>query len=380
MGRRAFLHYIAQAAPCKLLLALLEHMLAKAIKCCFHGPHQRAMNTMNSTDSPQITDQCVRIVHRHAVLSEAAAAAADTTPEQALASWLARLAPTSRSAMRFWLGRFTTWLVGPDSTIEHALRALSELGIMRAHAVLRRWVETLLGAGLATASAAAAARAVGGAVRALHEVGACPFVLSRIAPRVEPRRDVRGPGRARVVALLEHLDELAAKGDPAAARDAVAVCLLHTCGLRRGEVVQIRVETMQPASGDSDASIVTTRKGKRSPERITIDENTEQRIARWLEIRGQVSGFLLTPLRENDPELALSGEGLRLALQRRAKELGLGILRPHGLRHSAATQCMKSHGNVETKALGGWRSLTAMARYIDEGDETRRRALRAVML
>lgn len=337
------------------------------------------MNT-NTPTTPQSFSEPVRVVRTDIVLSAEAAAAADTTPEQALAAWLARLAPTSRSAMRYWLGRFTAWIVGPDATVEQGLRALAELGIMRAHAVLRRWVEHLLGVGLATASAAAAARAVGGAVRALHEVGACPFVLSRIAPRVEPRRDVRGPGRARVVALLEHLDELADKGDAAAARDAVAVSLLHTCGLRRGEVVQIRVETMQPASGDSDASILTQRKGKRSAERITIDENTERRIARLLEIRGQVAGFLLTRLRDADPEQALSGEGLRLALQRRAKELGLGVLRPHGLRHTAATACMKAAGHVATKALGGWRSDSAMSKYIDCHDETRRQALRAVML
>jgi integrase len=339
-----------------------------------------AMNTTNTEPLPDILDQGGRIVRRDVVLSEAAAAAADTTPEKALAAWLDRLAPTSRSAMRFWLGRFTAWIVGPDATIEHALRALAELGIMRAHAVLRRWVEALLNAGLATASAAAAARAVGGAVRALHEVGACPFILSRIAPRIEPRRDVRGPGRAKVVALLEHLDELAAQGDAAAARDAVAVSLLHNCALRRGEVVQIRVEELHAASGDSDASIVTTRKGKRSPERVTIDEMTEKRIERWLAIRGRAAGYMLTRLRDADPEQGLSGEGLRLALQRRAKELGLGVLRPHGLRHTSATKCMQALSPVETMALGGWHSHSAMSRYLDRGDETRRRALRAVML
>jgi integrase/recombinase XerC len=316
------------------------------------------------------------IKRRDIQLTPAAARAAEATPADALAAWMARLAPASLRSMSYWLGRFASWACGAGAAIEDGLRAIDAAGIRGGRAMVRAWIDELLAAGLASGSAATAAHSVGAAVRALHEAGAIPFALGRVAPRVERRRDVRGPGRAAIVALLLHLDELAAAGDEAAARDAVAVSLMHNAALRRGEVVQIRVEQLE--LNGSDPSVVTRRKGHREPSRVLIDDSSAARIRRWLQLRGDAAGFMLVRLRDRDFEQALTGEGLRLALQRRARQLGIPVLRPHGLRHSAATHCLKAGSLLDTQALGGWASTSTIADYIDMSNETRRKALRLV--
>jgi len=77
------------------------------------------------------------------------------------------------------------------------------------------------------------------------------------------------------------------------------------------------------------------------------------------------------------PPLAhLSGESLRLILQRRGKEAGVKApCRPHGMRHAAASECARRGSLRELQSLGGWRSLSAAAHYLDERQSERRRAL-----
>jgi integrase len=154
--------------------------------------------------------------------------------------------------------------------------------------------------------------------------------------------------------------------------------LLHNAAFRRAEVVAIRVEDLG-LDGDKP-SVVTTGKGRREPERIIIDRASKERIERLLQHRGRAPGFLLLSTRNTDAQQGLTGEAVRLLLQRRAKALGLGVIRPHGLRHTAATVCLRNGSIDHTKALGRWRSLSAPARYIDADDATRQRAMELVML
>ncbi len=311
-------------------------------------------------------------------LTPAAARAAQATPDEALQDWMQRLAPTTRRSMQHWLRRFATWCVGQPDAIHQALEAVAAAGCRGAHAMARQWVQELATAGLASGSCATAAHALGAGIRALHEAGAIPFVLGRVAPRVEPRRDVRGPGRSKVVLLLEHLDALADAGDLAAARDAVAASLLHNAALRRAEVCAIRAESVQLSNGEQPAAVTTVRKGWKEPQRVVIDELSEGRIRRLLRLRGEGPGFLLLRLRDPDAEQPLSGEALRLALQRRARQLGLGIIRPHGLRHASASACLRRGSLAELQALGAWRSLSSAARYVDQDAGVRQQALRLV--
>jgi integrase len=53
-------------------------------------------------------------------------------------------------------------------------------------------------------------------------------------------------------------------------------------------------------------------------------------------------------------------------------------VRPHGLRHSAATEVAR-HGSLdELMSLGGWKSFSAAQVYLDQRVDQRRRALALV--
>jgi integrase len=310
-------------------------------------------------------------------LTAAAQRAAEATPADALADWMARLAPTTLRGMSYWLGRFASWACGDGASIEQALRAVAAAGLRGGRSMVKAWTASLLAGGLASGSAATAAHSVGAAIRALHEAGAVPFTLGRVAPKVEKRRDVRGPSRAAIVGMLGMLDDRAAGGDEAAARDVAAFSLLFASALRRNEVVQLRVETLE-LDGDHP-SVLTRRKGRRELSRVEIDRSSVCRIRRLLQLRGTHPGFLFLRLRDRDPEQPLTGEGVRQALQRRADEMGCGVVRPHGLRHTAATYLLKAGGSLlDAQALLGHSTATATASYLDQSGEVRQRAMRLV--
>jgi integrase len=53
-------------------------------------------------------------------------------------------------------------------------------------------------------------------------------------------------------------------------------------------------------------------------------------------------------------------------------------VRPHGLRHSAATHCARNASLAALKRLGGWTTLSSPSRYLDRDDKDRRTALAVV--
>ncbi|MCU0867452.1 MAG: tyrosine-type recombinase/integrase [Planctomycetes bacterium] len=63
-------------------------------------------------------------------------------------------------------------------------------------------------------------------------------------------------------------------------------------------------------------------------------------------------------------------------LRQRAAEAGCrATFRPHGMRHAAATHAARNGSLATLKALGGWQSLSAPARYLDLANRDRERAV-----
>ena len=76
--------------------------------------------------------------------------------------------------------------------------------------------------------------------------------------------------------------------------------------------------------------------------------------------------------------LGAAVNGLVAAWARRA---GIrGRVRPHGLRHSSASECARRGSLAELQALGSWKSLSSAGAYVDERQEVRRRAMALVDL
>jgi integrase len=316
-------------------------------------------------------------------LSEAAAAAVSATPQELLARWIEGLSEPVRAAYGRHLASFSRWALAASSTepgVEAALRLVCTLRCRDVHQLVKGWRDHLLASGLATGTVAGAVSAVGSLVRAAKSAGLIEWTLEGVAPRVEARHDRRGPTHGDVERLLCHLDALAEGGDLHAARDAALVALLHNAALRRQEALQLRLEDLDLGSLGEDAAVVTRRKGYRERHRVTIGPMAAARIARWLKLRGNELGAVFPRIRQAASYAApMTGESCRRMLASRAASIGISApVRPHGLRHTSATEVLRRGSLLELQSLGGWKTLQAASHYVDVRASVRARAISLV--
>ena len=126
------------------------------------------------------------------------------------------------------------------------------------------------------------------------------------------------------------------------------------------------------------------RKGKREREPVLVGRKTGAALAGWIQVRGEEPGplfYRLDRARGGEPVEALSGEAVRRMVASRARQAGVKhTVRPHGLRHSSATEVAKRGSLSQLMALGSWASMSAASRYLDERNEERLAALGLVEL
>jgi len=321
---------------------------------------------------------------RHvAGLSDAARGAMDVRPAEIIRRWLAALSPTASRTYRLALGRFAGWaLTDKTSPPESALRLLVEVGCGPAHEMVTRWRDALLETGLAPGSVAVMTTSICSLLKVCRRAGLITWRLESVAPRVERRQDRRGPRRAEVEQLLAKIDKKADAGDRRATRDAAIVRLMYCAAMRRSEVVGLCYPDDVDLDHPEGAVVRPRRKGRRERQLLLVSERAAAALLRWIKVRGSDPGPLFHRLdRAGDlnkmPDLA--GESVRRILSGWAAKAGIKTrIRPHGLRHSAATEVAR-HGSLdELMSLGGWKSFSAAQVYLDQRVEQRRRALALV--
>ena len=307
-----------------------------------------------------------------------AAQAADVDPQTIVRRWLDAKSPSARRTYAGALRRFAAWAIeSQDVEPHHALRVLCEAGPGAAHSMAERWRDAQLAAGLSTGTVAGRLAALSSLVRCCRRAGLVSWALEGVAPRVEQRHDRSGPRRHEVARLVEFVDAAAATGDRQAVRDAAVIRLLFCAGLRRSEATQLRLEDVDLAGG----TVAPRRKGKRERSRVSITAGTVEAIRRWLALRGDAPGWLFFRTDRDDPSAPLSGESVRRLLRTWPALAGLrGTIRPHGLRHSGATEVAARGSLASLMAYGGWSSMTSASRYLDKREQHRAEALELVEL
>lgn len=215
-------------------------------------------------------------------------------------------------------------------------------------ALLRSWLASMTGAGLARATIArrsAAARAFCAWAARTGRIPHDPAL--RLA---SPRRERTLPGvlaQSQASALLEIAQLAADDGDPLRLRDRAALELLYASGIRVGELVGLDVD-------DVDLQRRSLRVlGKGAKERVVpFGQPAARAVIDWLE-RGR-------------PLLATGGSAAALLLGRRGRRAdprqvraavhalvahvaGAQDIGPHGLRHSAATHLLE--GGADLRAV-----------------------------
>lgn len=201
------------------------------------------------------------------------------------------------------------------------------------------------GAGAATAYHY---RSIGKAFFKFLDIHPSPF--AQLAAKKPPRR------LPRFLTQAEAARFVAVPGDDArSVRDRALLELLYSSGLRVSELVALNIGDVDLAAG-----LVTVYHGKGDKTRIVpVGQAAREALSRWLAVRAPAQMALFLNTRGG----RLSARAVETLVQARGRELGLGRVTPHVLRHSCATHLLESgldlrfiqellgHSNVATTAI-----------------------------
>lgn len=213
------------------------------------------------------------------------------------------------------------------SDAEVASRHLLTLTQGEANGLVLAYRAHLLDRGLSGATVNRRLAALRALVKLARTLGLVTWALEVPSIRVERGRDLRGPGRA---SLKRVLGGLQARQDAKGKRDLALLRLIHDLGLRRGEAASLDLEHLDLAAG----TVAVLGKGRQVREALTLPQETTAALRTWLEARGPVPGALFTNFDNARKGKRLTGSSIyRLTV-------GLGLGRPHGLRHAAITEAL----------------------------------------
>lgn len=142
-------------------------------------------------------------------------------------------------------------------------------------------------------------------------------------------------------------------------RDAAIVRLLLDTGIRRAEAAGIRhAEDLDLAS----RTLYVLGKGRR-PRAIPLGAKTVRALDRYVRVRPSHAHADL-PFLWLGKKGQLGDSGISQMLKRRAREAGLGHVRPHQFRHTFAHSWLAAGGNEsDLMRLTGWSSRSMVDRY-----------------
>ena len=143
-----------------------------------------------------------------------------------------------------------------------------------------------------------------------------------------------------------------------ARRDTALIRLLIDSGMRRGELVGLRVDDID---FDHDVAIVMG-KGRRARS-CPFGHKTAQALDRYLRLRARHPHAALDALWLGRKGALVPNSVLQL-VRRRGRQAGIADLHPHVFRHTYAHQWLAAGGTEgDLMRLAGWRSRDMLSRY-----------------
>jgi integrase/recombinase XerC len=268
-------------------------------------------------------------------------------------AFLGGLNPNTLRAYRRSLEDFRVYLKA-ESVSEAIGKFLTKSG-GEANAIVLSYKNRLIEAGKSAGTVTARLAAIRSLVKLARTLGVIQWSIEIKGPKSEVYRDTKGPGREafdRVVADLEK------KNDAPSRRDLAILRLLHDVALRRGEVVSLDIEHVDLENG----TLSILGKGRHERETITLPEATKAALARWIEVAGRKTGPLFT----NFDPAKKGGRLTGTSIYRLVRDT-YGLIRPHGLRHTAITEALElTDGNVRAvQKFSRHKDVRVIERYDD---------------
>ncbi len=158
----------------------------------------------------------------------------------------------------------------------------------------------------------------------------------------------------------------------AGARDAAIICLMYSVGLRREEVVALKVQDY-----DSDNGRLLIR-GKGNKERNAYPQDgASDALADWLTIRGYEPGPMFLPINKAGKMTSrrLTNQAIYNMLRKRALEASVKGFSPHDLRRTFVSDLLDAGADIATVArMAGHANVQTTARYDRRPEEAKRKA------
>ncbi len=184
--------------------------------------------------------------------------------------------------------------------------------------------------------------------------------------RMKPPRVPEAPPDVLREDQLKALVATCEKGrDYESRRDAALIRVFVDTGARLSEVTNLRLDLRDDTVNDVDLDQGILRVlGKGSRERVlAVGRKTVRSLDRYIRMRGQRHDAY-SPNLWLGIKGPLTPSGVRQVLRRRGKEVGLGEIYPHQLRHSFAHTWLAEGGTEgDLMRLTGWRSRSMVQRY-----------------
>ena len=159
-----------------------------------------------------------------------------------------------------------------------------------------------------------------------------------------------------------------------AVRDAALIAILRGGGLRRTEVVQLKLSDFNPKIGALEVC-----QGKGGKNRMVyLPEVAITLVEKWLEVRGNKAGPLLCPVRKGGGVALrfMHPDAVLKIVRRRGSQAGIDSFSPHDLRRTFCSDLLDAGIDIVTvQKLVGHASPVTTAQYDRRGEETKRMAV-----
>lgn len=194
--------------------------------------------------------------------------------------------------------------------------------------------------------------------------------------------NVKGTGQLRGRALT--IDEIKSlidcchqQGNEIALRDAAVIAILRCGGIRRQEIVRLKLDDLDLKTGE-----LTIRRGKGGKFRLVyLTRDAIATIEDWLEVRGDAPGALICPVNKGGKvtlrHFASNGDGIYKLVKARATMAGVKHFSPHDFRRTFCSDLLEFGEDVFTvQELAGHASPATTAKYDRRGEGRKRRAVK----